>query len=140
MNLKNLKYRPQINTSSQYYKAICRAIPDAYTNKKSVLLSIRKNIENYLVEFPEASIEELQQEFGTPTEIAASFLTELPDTEITSYLYNKKKKHRIACVLCFLFIIAASLLLGRIWYIQKHMVVTIEDTVYIQYNEKPELE
>lgn len=114
-----------------YYKTVRRLIPDGYPNKNDILRTIRQNIENYFAESPNASFDDMVQEFGTPQDVAAAFLNELPDTEIAGSLCKKKRMIHAVCFIFAISIAVIVLLVYRIWYIRENAAVTIEDTVYI---------
>lgn len=110
----------------RYLKEIRRLVPDAYTDKAKVINSIKQNIAYYLCEFPNASFEDVLREFGTPAEVAAAFLEELPDAVITR---SFRAKNAAFLFLSVISIAVITLLMGRIYYMQKHIIVTVENTV-----------
>lgn len=63
----------------------------SYPNRNDIIQTIRQNIDNFRAEHPRASFNEIIEEFGSVTEVAASFLDELPEQEISSILQKKKK-------------------------------------------------
>lgn len=113
---------------NRYLKKIRNSIPSIYKNKKNVINDMQQNIRNYLSEFPNASFEDIQKEFGTPSEITAAFLNELPDTYAANTI-TRKKRHLIFFALLSAVII--SFLFMWIIYLRGNTVVYIEDTVYI---------
>lgn len=111
-----------------YFRKIKRSIPKAYKDKNSVVSNIQQNVDHFLSEFPDASFEDVQQEFGTPAQIITAFFDELPDTFVIDTYHNKKYT-----LLMFGLISAAiiTLLMLHIHDIQTDKAVYIEDTVYI---------
>lgn len=63
----------------------------SYPNRNDIIQTIRQNIDNFRAEHPRASFNEIIEEFGSVTEVAASFLDELPEQEISSILQKKRK-------------------------------------------------
>ncbi len=74
-----------------YIKKIKSQIPVSYPNRNDIIQTIRQNIDNFRAEHPRASFNEIIEEFGSVTEVAASFLDELPEQEISSILQKKRK-------------------------------------------------
>lgn len=69
---------------------------------------IRQNIDHFQAEHPEASFDDIIEEFGSATEVAASFLDELPEQELSDILRKKRKLLRfsvalflVCAVICF---------------------------------------
>lgn len=121
---KQLKKIYQLN---RYLKKIRNSVPNIYIKRKIVINDMKQSIRNYLSEFPNASFEDIQQEFGTPLEIAAAFLNELPDTYAAKTIIQKK---HYLIVFALLSAVIISCLLMWIIYLRRNTVIYIENTVY----------
>lgn len=67
----------QTRQVNHYLKQIRKLIPSDYAGKKEMLATTRQRIMDYLEEHPDAAISDFEEEFGTPEEVADSFLEEL---------------------------------------------------------------
>ena len=81
----------------RYYSAIRRELYCDTTAKKRILAAIKENVEAYLEEKPAAALEDIQKHFGTPRQIATSYLEELDTPELIGKL---KIKRTIVTVIC----------------------------------------
>lgn len=78
--------------SKTYFKEIKRNIPYFAENRRKFLQDFRENLSSYLSEKPDASEAELIQRFGSPEEIAFSFL---PADKTPADLKQIRKKNWI---------------------------------------------
>lgn len=83
-----------------YIKKIDSQIPASYPNKDRVALTLQQNINNFLAEHPGASFNDIIEEFGSATEVAASFFDELPEQEISDIMQKKRKILYLSIALC----------------------------------------
>ena len=60
----------------RYVRSISDGLPYSMRARKQILSQIRESIDDYLQENPEADLATVQAHFGTPQEIAASFVNE----------------------------------------------------------------
>ena len=77
-----------------YFNAIRKELRTASSEKQQIIEALQSDIEEYLTDFPEATLENIISRFGTPESIAKEPLHALPMDEIRSELdiarFNKK--------------------------------------------------
>lgn len=93
----------------RYYRQIKSWIPCAYTQKKDMLNRIRHTVEVYVEDHPDVLFSEVQAHFGTPQQIAATYVEEMGTQEL---LYGLRVKKRIVRVLMFCAVIAIAIWLS----------------------------
>ena len=82
----------------RYLRTISKQIPKDYPNKSTLMDMLYRNLDEYLTEHPESTLDSMIEEFGSPTKIAASFIEEMPENTIVEsfiifvfilkYVYN----------------------------------------------------
>ena len=75
----------------RYIRSISDALPCSMRAKKQIISQIRESIVVYLQENPEADLATVQAHFGTPQEIAASYVNE-QDTSTLLHKMSIQKK------------------------------------------------
>ena len=85
---------------SNYYREICRCLPCSGNSKKRILSRLKETINCYLEEHPEADFAQLEAHFGTPRQIADSYISELSVTEISQKIQIRKWILMIIGILC----------------------------------------
>ena len=103
----------------KYYRQIKRWLPCGGKTKKQLMTNITATIENYLAENPEADFNALQSHFGTPQQIAASFVDEMDTVELLRKLRIRRKLVNIAfgCASTFIVLWFVAILIS-LWYDQ----------------------
>ncbi len=100
----------------RYMKEIEKNLPCSADDRKQVLATLKDSVSTYLLEFPEATFEDITQHFGTPAQIADAFL----DTEEKSRSRERNSLFK-KIMLCILIIVAfATLALGAIYVTDMH--------------------
>lgn len=74
----------------KYYRDIRKHLSGKITNKRTFLNSLKLNIENYVIENSATDITEIQEQFGTPEEIAEAYLGELSSLKLTRNIRQLK--------------------------------------------------
>lgn len=74
-----------------YLRGVSNTLPCGRKAKKQIVSQISDSIENYLQENPNADFEEVQSHFGTPQEIAASYINEQDPSALASKMRITKK-------------------------------------------------
>lgn len=74
----------------RYIRSISRKFPSGKM-KEPIIAQIRECVVDYIQEHPEADFEMVQAHFGTPQEIAASYVTEQDAAELLKKMGIKKK-------------------------------------------------
>lgn len=78
----------------KYLRQVKHALPCSGSLKKQILLGLGNDISLYLEEHPEADAESLAEVFGTPAQIAQTYIDELPATELMEKLHRRSKLWR----------------------------------------------
>lgn len=122
----------QTRQTKRYLRQIKRLIPSDYTGRKEILAATQQRIEDYLMEHPGAAISGFEEEFGTPEEIADSFLDEISGSRREHRLRRKNKWFIIGgCIL----VILSLCLVRYTLYLIEHTVVEKTETLIIYSNE-----
>lgn len=75
----------------QYYRQIQSWLPCGGRLKRRMMVNITANIEGYLAEHPQTDFAALQSHFGTPQEIAATYVDDMDTAELLSAIHNRRK-------------------------------------------------
>ena len=75
----------------EYYHSVWVGLSYPGKMKKKLLERLKEQVANYLEENPDADLEMIQNRFGTPQQIAAAALEELPTPEVLQKLRIRKK-------------------------------------------------
>lgn len=118
----------QSRQAKRYLRQIKRLIPSNCIGKKDALRSIRHRVDAYFTEHPDTNMSEFMQEFGTPEELAESFLDEMPGAALMTDLNRRR------CInICIggSFVLIAALLTSYAWYVKSTTAVGIIETLII---------
>ena len=85
---------------NNYYREIRSYLPCSEKLKKSILSRLEETVNSYLDENPEADFTQLESHFGTPRQIADSYIGELSVTEISEKLQIRKRILITICAVC----------------------------------------
>lgn len=104
----------------KYLRQVKRALPCSVTLKKQILEGLRNDVSIYMEEHPDTDGETLCKVFGTPAQIAQTYIDELPTTELMEKLRRRSKLWRaviailgvcaLVCVLLWAGIVIAGLI------------------------------
>ena len=75
----------------RYIRRVRHALPCGRKVKKQLVSQLRSSIADYLRENPDADFEAVQLHFGTPKDIAASYIQEQDTAALLSTMQIKKK-------------------------------------------------
>lgn len=103
----------------KYLKEVKRNLPYFMANKKTFLKDFQDNLSVFSEEKPDAAWEDLVQRFGTPEEIAISFL---PEVDSKGGLKKVKRKKLVTHLVITFFAVALAVLVAlTAFYVQdKH--------------------
>lgn len=76
---------------TQYYKSIQRLLPCTGVQKKRFMHDMIHSVNAYLLENPNVSFDAVASHFGTPQEIADTYIEEIPPLELRQKLKRKKQ-------------------------------------------------
>lgn len=95
----------------RYLKKIRRYLPCSTKMKNQLLFQLRGSIDNYLNEHPDADQAQIIQQFGTPEQIAASWLYEMDQKTLISQLQLKNRIARIitGCAVVIVLLFSATM-------------------------------
>lgn len=88
-----------------YYRQVSTWLPCSGRQKKRIMDNIAHTVEGYLAEHPEADFAALQAHFGTPQQIASTFVDEMDTDELLNALKLRKRMIQIACA-CVIAVVA----------------------------------
>ena len=100
----------------QYYRQIKRWLPCGGSLKKQLMSTIVATIEEYRIEYPDADFPTLQAHFGSPQQIAVSFVDEMDTAELLSALKIRRRIFRVLtiCALIALFLWSIAIIFAWI--------------------------
>ena len=75
----------------RYYWQISRRISCPACRKRQIMENIRSGVNDFLQENPDADIAAIMQHFGTPEQIAGSYLSEMDPKELQKSLNVRKR-------------------------------------------------
>lgn len=75
----------------QYYQSIRASLPCPWKLKHKILSEIKSSVQNYLTEHPDAGIDDLEQQFGSPEQITASYLAEMDQQKLAANLKTSRR-------------------------------------------------
>ena len=94
-----------------YYSSIRMQMLCSAGVKKRILADLKEQIADYLEEEPNADMQMLQNRFGTPHQIAAAALEEMPAPEVLEKLRLRKK---LIAIIGFALLAAIVIWLGAV--------------------------
>lgn len=101
----------------KYFHSIKKALRSTPGEKKHLLAALQSDVEEYLAENPEASMDDVVSHFGTPETIGMEHIQELPVEEVSkrinSATFNKKAVMIalvVVVVLVFVYLLAITLI------------------------------
>lgn len=109
---------------NQYFRSIGKALPYPISMKRHILSQFREDVEDYLTENPQSTMEAIHRQFGTPQEVAIYFM----DGQDAPYLMENIRVKRkflflMACVMAAVFLFGA-------WYAMYQNHVSLHHTGY----------
>lgn len=84
------------STLKRYIRSISDALPCSGKVKKHIIAQIRESIIDYLEQNPDAEFTSLQNHFGTPQQIASSYV----DSQETPALLRKMRTRKYILSIC----------------------------------------
>lgn len=81
----------------QYYRDVAKYLPIGRKQKQQIILAITQSVEDYLAAHPLADFQAVQAHFGTPQEIAASYIENMTTPEILKKFRFRKTVLTILC-------------------------------------------
>lgn len=100
--------------AKRYCRHVARALPFGGAKKRGYLAAIKQDVLRYLSEHPWDGEEKLREVFGSPEQIAAAFVSEMPYEEINNRF---RARNRALFIVSVAVILALLLLVGMIVYL-----------------------
>lgn len=101
---------------NQYCKAVKKELSCPCKIKKDLIIRITPDLEAYIDNNPNASFDDISEQFGTPSEIAKSYLASLDEEELKKRLSKAKRIWTAVIMACtaitLLFAILAATLIS----------------------------
>ena len=82
----------------RYYRDIKRWLPCSHGLKKRILNDIQQTVSGYLTEHPEADMQAIVQRFGTPQQIASTYINEMDTQDLLQHLKQNRKIRNIVII------------------------------------------
>lgn len=92
----------------RYCREVRSWLPCSMRMKRMILADVRENVSAYLEEHPDAGVEALREQFGSPVQIASNYVFDL---DMPKLLADLRVRKRIAAAVCAA-LMAALLLWG----------------------------
>ena len=121
------------NAINTYLKELSNQLCCSGKEKKEILSSLKNRLSEFESEHPTAlKYEDIVEQFGSPKEVANSFLGEYSSTQLHSLVKRKKIKH--FCIITACILIFAALLIYSIrriyqfyWFQDGYVIETMYD-------------
>ncbi len=95
------------NLAKRYIFRVSRRMPVGGKQKREFLAALQEDVEQYILENPSATRAQLEAQFGSPDDIAADFIAQMPYREINDKF---RARNRIVAVA-----VAVAILVVTIW-------------------------
>lgn len=102
------------SAARQYLSEITSSLTCPKTLKQKVLKSVSAEVDEFFIDNPDASYDDLKNSLGNPNEIAISYIESLDPEEIQKELKKVKRNKWIVIVSC---VLALFLLVGTFCFI-----------------------
>ena len=79
----------------QYYLSVRKLLPCGLKQKTAFIRRLEGSIAAYVSEYPDADFTQIERHFGTPQQIAASYIEEMDPQEISDKLKARKRIFQI---------------------------------------------
>ena len=97
---------PDHTALRSYFRSIRSYLSCPWKQKKQIIRELKTNVTAFLKENPKANFEVIASHFGSPQQIASTYLSDLTDAELLHKLQIRKKIFAIiACVMAAILVI-----------------------------------
>ena len=115
--------KEQAKLIKKYCREIRKWLPCSWKLKKRIISEISDNVAHYLSDIPTATYSDIEQRFGTPKQIATTYINEMDTAEL---LENLRVKRKITTA-----IISTCLVLIAIWGIA--VTIALIDAIIVTH-------
>lgn len=112
---------PDHTALRSYFRSIRNHLTCSRKQKKQILSELKTNITTFLEEHPQTDFQMIQSHFGSPQQIASTYLSDLTDAELLHKLQIRKKV--IAIIACLMAAILVIWLAVVGWAIVKEIII-----------------
>ena len=110
------KSSKQLNRRRRAYcRSVSRRLPLGGRRKRDFLRQLDRGVADYLSGHPWADVQELREQFGSPEELAVSFVSELSAPEIDQAFRVRQRLLAVAVAAALLALGALALTLRQMW-------------------------
>lgn len=102
----------------KYYHDVSKALACSTKKKQNIISCLKKGVQSYLADNPNATIEEIIEYLGKPNDIADEYYSNETGKEITKNIKTGRK---------ILFCVVVSLVLALVVYIMAISIMVISD-------------
>ena len=132
--LRSPMSRTNINAIKQYCKSVKKELSCPRKIKSDLIARIMPDLEAYADENPNASFDDICDHFGTPKEVAESYLSSLDEDELKKRLKNAKKIWIAVIAVCTVVLLVFIAIYIYMILLNKHIEPVYYDEV-ISYGE-----
>ena len=122
--------RANINAIKQYCKSVRKELSCPRKIKCDLIARIMPDLEAYADENPNASFDDISAHFGTPKEVAESYLSSLDEDELKKRLNKAKKIWAAVISSCIIIVLLFTVLVvSLINDSKKHQTTFVTETI-----------
>lgn len=88
----------------RYMRRVAHGMPVGGTQKRQFLGELKDDITRYIEENPDATPSQLERQFGSPDDIAADFISQMPYREINCKFHIRTRMFTVAVIAALLFV------------------------------------
>ena len=92
---------------ADYYKEIDRILTEMGKDKESISKLLRDGVEEFVAIHPEAGMDEIIREFGTPEEYVREYISTMPPSEVSDKIAKSRKIKMRVGIACGLVVLVA---------------------------------
>ena len=105
-----------------YFRSIRSCLTCPRKQKKQIIRELKTNVTAFLEENPKASFEVIASHFGSPQQIASTYLSDLTDAELLHKLHIRKKVITIIAGIMAAILVIWLAVVG--WAIVKEIIIS----------------
>ena len=100
---------------NKYYHQIGKRLHCGKEQKKQILDGLRNDIEEFRLDHPDCSFEDIQEHFGSPEDIAGEYLNDITASDLKKELSMKVLLRKAILIIIVCILIVTACMLGLIW-------------------------
>lgn len=89
-----------------YFREVDRALVGTKKAKKEFLSGWKNDINEYIMENPTCTVEELRNLYGSPEEVAATFMSSVENHVVKDSISQRRKLALFVIIVCILFLLS----------------------------------